>query len=159
MRTALAVAVAALLAVVVTAALFTKRARSMRNRIQPINVGAPGNVLSPCPGTPNCVASQDAKGSQLMPPIPFKGRVEDAQARLREAIASMARGKVTVDRPGYVAVEFRSRLLGFVDDAEFVLDGKKGEIRFRSAARVGHSDLGMNRRRMNAIRKLFERGE
>ncbi len=158
MRTALAAAAVAVVVVVLTGNLFVKRARSMRNRIQPTNVGAPGNVLSPCPGTPNCVASQDAKASQLMPAIPFTGRVEDAQARLREAIGSMARGKVTVDRPGYVAVEFRSRLLGFVDDAEFVLDGKKGEIRFRSAARVGHSDLGMNRRRIKAIRKLFERG-
>lgn len=145
--------------VVVVVALLWGRARSAKNRWHPSTVGASTTELAPCPATSNCVASQGAAGSRLLAPIPFAGRAADAQVRLREAIASMARGTVVADRPGYIAVEFRSRLFGFVDDAEFVIDDQKKVIRFRSAARVGRSDLGMNGKRIEAIRKVFTRGD
>ena len=57
---------------------------------------------------------------------------------------------------GYVHVECRSWLLAFIDDVEFVLDEPTGVIHFRSASRVGHSDAGVNRQRMEDFRRAFE---
>ena len=56
---------------------------------------------------------------------------------------------------GYLAFEFRSALFRFVDDVEFLFDEAAKEIRFRSASRVGHSDLGVNRKRMKTIARAF----
>jgi uncharacterized protein (DUF1499 family) len=46
-------------------------------------------------------------------------------------------------------------LMGFVDDVEFYLDPTVGKIQMRAAARLGQSDLGVNRDRLEAIRAAF----
>jgi uncharacterized protein (DUF1499 family) len=90
-----------------------------------------------------------------MSPISFPGPVEQAQERLRRILGEMPRASITADRPGYLAVSFRSRVFGFVDDAEFALDADRKEIHFRSAARTGYYDFGVNRSRMESIARAF----
>ena len=58
-------------------------------------------------------------------------------------------------RPGYLYAEFTSRLMGFVDDVEFLLEAA-GAIQVRSASRLGKGDLGVNRARIEAIRALLD---
>ena len=77
---------------------------------------------------------------------------------LRQLIQQMPRSKVVKSTDTYLHAEFTSPLFRFVDDAEFSFDTKRDEIHFRSASRVGYSDLGANRDRMNAIREQFEKG-
>ena len=113
-------------------------------------------VLPPCPSRPNCVSTQAGDRRHRMSPILFRCPVEEAQERLRRIVRGMARAAVTADRPGYLAASFRSRIFGFMDDAEFVLDGEKGEIHFRSAARTGYYDFGVNRSRMESITRRFQ---
>ena len=108
-------------------------------------------ALTPCPEKPNCV-STEASGKAQMAPMPFAGTVAEAQDALRRAIAAQPRSTITRDEPGFVAAEFRSRVFGFVDAAEFVIDGDARVIRFRSGARSGHYDFGVNRERMDALR-------
>jgi len=43
--------------------------------------------------------------------------------------------------------------MGFVDDVEFLLDEKAGVIHVRSASRLGRSDFGVNRDRVETIRR------
>jgi len=112
-------------------------------------------ILAPCPSRPNCVSTQAWDARHRMSPILFRGPAAEAQERLRRIVQGMARAAVTADRPGYLAVSFRSRVFGFVDDAEFVVDGEKGEIHFRSAARTGYYDFGVNRSRMESIARQF----
>ena len=57
----------------------------------------------------------------------------------------------------YIHAEFRTRLLRFVDDVEFRLESETNEIAVRSASRVGYSDLGANRRRLERLRGELER--
>ena len=113
-------------------------------------------LLAPCPSSPNCVSTRAQDPGHRMAPIPFRGSVEEAQERLSRIVKGMARATITADRPGYLAASFRSRIFGFVDDAEFVLDGEKGEIHFRSAARIGYYDFGVNRSRMESITRQFQ---
>ena len=115
--------------------------------------------LRPCPSSPNCVSSQAVDPRHLMAPIPFAGAPEEAQARLRTIIRAMPRAEITRDEPGYLAVSFRSRVFGFLDKAEFVLDGNSRLIHFRSGARTGYYDFGVNRSRMERITAAFTKAD
>ncbi|WP_043364258.1 DUF1499 domain-containing protein [Methyloversatilis discipulorum] len=108
-------------------------------------------ALTPCPDKPNCV-STEASGKAQMAPIPFSGTVAEAQDALRRALTAQPRSMITRDEPGFVAAEFRSRVFGFVDAAEFVIDADARVVRYRSGARSGHYDFGVNRERMDALR-------
>jgi uncharacterized protein (DUF1499 family) len=93
-----------------------------------------------------------------MAPILFSGPPEAAADRIRAIIATFPRATIDRDSGNYMHVEFRSALFRFVDDVEFLIDPNAGQIHFRSASRVGHGDLGANRRRMEAIGAAWNRG-
>ena len=76
--------------------------------------------------------------------------------RLLPVLRAVPRTTIVQSGADSVRVEFRTRFFRFVDDAQFVFDDKAKTIHFRSASRVGHSDLGVNRRRMEGIRRAFE---
>ena len=65
---------------------------------------------------------------------------------------------IVVERADYLHAETASKMLGFVDDNEFYLDRKARVIHVRAAARLGFSDLGANRARIEALRKRFVSG-
>ncbi len=119
----------------------------------PRGLGANDGRLAPCPATPNCVASRDAAPRQSMEPLRYAGSQEEARRALLSIVKRMERGRVVDERPGYIRAEFRSRFFGFVDDVEFLFDGGAGRIDFRSASRVGRSDFGANRVRLEEIRR------
>lgn len=110
--------------------------------------------LPACPDSPNCVSTQGS-GKHAIAPIVFSGTPGDARAKLLSILRAMPRTKIVAADGMTVRAEFTTRLFRFVDDAVFVVDGESKTIHFRSASRVGYSDLGVNRRRMETIRKLF----
>lgn len=112
-------------------------------------------ALRPCPARPNCVSTETTDPRHRMEPIPFEGGAEAAQARLEAVLRSMPRTTIAIERPGYLAVEFRSQAFGFVDEAQFLFDGKSRTIRFRSGARTGYSDFSVNRGRMEQVAEAF----
>jgi uncharacterized protein (DUF1499 family) len=65
-------------------------------------------------------------------------------------------GEIVVATDEYVAATFSSSLFGFIDDVECRLDASPKRIQIRSASRVGHSDLGVDRKRMEAMPRLFD---
>jgi len=113
--------------------------------------------LGPCPLTPNCVNSEEGtRGGAAVEPLSFEGPVEEAQAALLELLASEPRVSIVETQPGYVHAVYKTRLLRFRDDVEFRLDDATKEIQVRSASRLGLSDLGANRRRVEALRERWE---
>ncbi len=157
MRRPLAIAssilVALLLAIVLSLAV--RSALSSR----PSNLGALQGRLAPCPNTPNCVSTRAADAEHRIEPIHFEGTQDEALTRLATIIRAMPRAQIVTESPGYLHAEFTSRLFRFVDDVELLVDGPGKTIHFRSASRTGYSDLGVNRRRMEAIRQAFDRSE
>jgi uncharacterized protein (DUF1499 family) len=124
----------------------------------PRGLAQPGAPLSPCPSTPNCVSTEAGDPGHAMPAVPFTDAPAAAQARARAALTAEPRTRVVLERPGYLHAESRSRLLRFVDDVEIVVDPTARVFRFRSASRVGRSDLGVNRKRMERVsRRLTQR--
>ncbi|WP_336623621.1 DUF1499 domain-containing protein [Methyloversatilis sp.] len=111
-------------------------------------------VLTRCPDSPNCVSTQSDSAAK-MAPIPFSGDAAAAQARLKQVILAQPRATITREEPGFIAAEFRSRIFRFVDAAEFAIDAGASVIHYRSGARTGYSDFGVNRSRMEALAKGF----
>jgi uncharacterized protein (DUF1499 family) len=125
---------------------------------RPDNLGPQAGKLAPCPATPNCVSSQAEDEEHRAEPLRFTGTSGEAWARLVRAVTGMPRVTVVTADDHYLHAEFRSAFFRFTDDVEFLLDADDQVIHFRSASRVGHSDLGVNRRRIEAIRAAWEKG-
>jgi uncharacterized protein (DUF1499 family) len=123
---------------------------------QPDNLGIHQGRLAPCPDSPNCVSTQAEDATHRMEPISYMGSREAAQSKMLEILNEMERIEVVVDDPGYLRAEARSRIFGFIDDVEIYLDDEDKQIHFRSAARLGRGDMGVNRQRMEQITEAFE---
>lgn len=104
-----------------------------------------------CPASPNCVSTEAALDSQRMAAVPFRDAPDAAQARARAAVLAEPRTRIVRDEPGLLEAESTSFLFRFVDDVRIVVDAEARVFRFRSASRVGRSDLGVNRKRMTRI--------
>jgi uncharacterized protein (DUF1499 family) len=90
-----------------------------------------------------------------MAPLAFESPADDAMRRLQAIVRSMPQSRIVTADDRYLHAEFRSAAFGFVDDVEFLIDERAGVIHFRSAARIGYSDFGVNRRRMERIRERW----
>lgn len=152
MRRALTIVAAALAAVV--ALTLGGCALGLFAGKPPSNLGVKDGRLATCPTSPNCVSSQadPADATHFIAPIAFKADAGAAWRALRETVASSERVKIVGEQDGYLRAEFATKFLGFVDDVEFLLDAPAQVIHIRSASRLGHGDLGVNRARIEALR-------
>ena len=122
---------------------------------RPLNLGVNGGKLTECPSSPNCVSSQAADEDHQIAPLRYEGAKADALARLKAVVTSYGRTTIIEERDDYLRAEFKSAIMGFVDDVEFYFPDEH-VIHVRSASRLGYSDLGVNRKRVEKLRKLFE---
>lgn len=122
---------------------------------RPDNLGVADGHLAGCPATPNCVVSQGADADHLVAPIVYEGDRETARKNLIDILGVVPRTKIVEQRDDYILAESESRLMGFVDDSEFYFPEGEKVIQVRAAARLGESDLGVNRRRIEQIRLAF----
>jgi len=121
---------------------------------RPTNLGVQGGKLASCPSSPNCVSSQ-ASDNHAIAPLRFSGDAQAALRKLKTVVEAMPRTRIIDSKPDYLYAEFSTALMGFVDDVEFYCDGTA--IQVRSASRLGYSDLGVNRKRVEVIREAFDR--
>lgn len=124
----------------------------------PSDLGIQGEGLKPCPDKPNCVSS-------LAPPkddthfitalTPASPAALDALwQRLPETLKTLDIRIVELT-DAYLRAEATTRVMRFVDDLEFYKDSKSGVIQVRSASRLGYSDLGKNRERLERVREAL----
>ena len=114
-----------------------------------------GSKLKACPRSPNCVSSQASDPEHAIAPIVYTGNRAEAYARLKKVLMEMKRTTIVTEQEDYLHAEARSYIFRFVDDVEFYFPSAERVIHVRSASRVGHSDLGVNRKRVEEIRKRF----
>ena len=121
-------------------------------------LGLNNDQLVPCPKTPNCVSSQITDEKHFIEPIYFIGSRQETQVQLVQILKTLQRTNIIDMQNNYIRVEFTSKILKFIDDVEFYFPATKTEtttIYFRSASRLGYSDLGVNRKRIEKIRQKF----
>ncbi|MGC1453587.1 MAG: DUF1499 domain-containing protein [Nitrospirota bacterium] len=124
--------------------------------VRPVNLGIHDGKLAPCPSSPNCVSSQSSDREHAVDPLSFTGTAAEAHDGIKKIILSMKRARIITDTGTYIHAEFASAIFGFVDDVEFWFDESTKLIHVRSAARLGYSDLGVNRKRVEYIRAQWK---
>lgn len=126
-------------------------------------LGARDGRLQPPSLTPNSVSSQAGlypehpqRNFAQIEPLRFKGSGAEAMRQVTELVRTTPGATLITQTPGYLHAEMRTRWLKFTDDLELLLDEPAGLIRVRSASRLGLSDLGANRKRVEMLRAQFE---
>jgi uncharacterized protein (DUF1499 family) len=117
---------------------------------RPENLGVRDGKLAPCKRSPNCVSSQANPSDEEHYIAPIHGTMPV----VRKAVLEYPRTTIITDRPDYLYAEFRTKLMRYVDDVEFFFDGHV--IQVRSCSRLGRRDFGVNRRRVEELRRLIE---
>jgi uncharacterized protein (DUF1499 family) len=123
----------------------------MFNWRRPDNLGAKNGRLAPCRRSPNCVSSQaePIDKEHYIAPIEFRGSMQS----LRAALAELPLATIVRAEGDYLYAEFRTPILRFVDDVEFL---KAGDVlHVRSASRLGRRDFKANRNRVEQLRALI----
>ena len=145
--------------VLVVATLVAARFGAFSGRA-PDNLGVRDGKLKPPSRTPNSVTSQaelwpDApqKASAAIAPLPMKGDAKATIAKLAQIVEALPGAKIVERRDDYLYAQFTTALMRFVDDVEFWVDPAAHVVQVRSASRVGHGDLGVNRARIEQIRE------
>jgi len=119
-------------------------------------IGLQDGVLAACPGSPNCVSSESGNDeSHSISGLSFSGDATTAWQAAAAAVTSTG-GKIAKDSGDYLSATYESSLFGFIDDLELRLDAASQMIHVRSASREGHSDLGANRKRVEALRQAIQ---
>lgn len=119
---------------------------------RPTNLGVKEGKLAPCPNTPNCVSSQSDDPKHAIEPLPFVSITQ-----IKNVVENMERTTIIEETENYLYAEFKTKLMGFVDDVEFHKDDINQLVHVRSASRLGKSDLGVNRKRVEAIRQELQK--
>ncbi|MGK0290850.1 MAG: hypothetical protein ACI86H_002313 [bacterium] len=121
----------------------------------PKNLGVTKEKLAVCPNKPNCVSSQATSKKHLIKGFPLKASAKESIQAIKKIIKGMKRTTIVQEKDNYLYAEFQSALMGYVDDIEFYADETGKIMHVRSASRLGKSDLGANRKRVEAIRKKY----
>jgi len=121
--------------------------------------GLVSGALAPCPDKPNCVSSEAGEdAAHQIAPLDYSGTdTGEAWAKIQQVIEELG-GEVRTADDAYLAATFTSSLFRFIDDVECRLDASQNQIQIRSASRVGYSDLGVNRKRVEEITRSFNQG-
>ena len=134
---------------------------------KPNNLGMATGQLLACPATPNCVNSKSLDAEHRITPLTYTSSAEDAFNTLKTVVQSFKQSAIAPARSqsfaqetgNYIYAEFTIPVVGFVDDVEFLLDKDAQVIHVRSASRLGESDLGVNRKRIETIRAKFNQSQ
>jgi uncharacterized protein (DUF1499 family) len=118
---------------------------------RPMTLGVHDGKLAPCPASPNCVSSQSNDKNHAVEPIPFSGTSAETMADLKKVLFGMPRARTVTATETYLHAEFTSALFRFVDDVEFWFDESARTVHLRSASRIGSSDFGVNRKRVEDL--------
>lgn len=131
----------------------------MFSRAKPRGLGVTAGRLRDCPFSPNCVCSDATADTHRVPAFRLAMPPGEAWRAVRAAVKALPRTRLVSITADYLHAECRSALLGFVDDLELHLRPEAGVVAVRSASRLGYSDLGVNRARVDRLREdLVQRG-
>lgn len=140
-------------------AIFSFVTMSGCNGSQPESIGVHQQKLSSCPSSPNCVFSDAEDQKHQITPFQLNQDFEAGWSGVFDAIVAIPHSTVISQSNHYIHAEIKSRLFRFVDDLELLLNPVTGVIFVRSASRTGYSDLGVNRKRVEALRKKLQEND
>lgn len=123
--------------------------------MKPVSIGIVNGRLSAMPDSPNAVSSQTDIPDKYVEPIKVSVDPETVLKRIEVILREMGNNHIITRGENYIHAVFVTSIMRFHDDVEFLVDSDSGVIHFRSASRVGYSDMGANRKRYEKFRKLY----
>ena len=122
---------------------------------RPTHLGVTENRLAPCPSSRNCVSSDAVDTAHRVKAFALLDSPIEPWHVIREEVAALPRTTVVKETENYLHAQCVSALFGFVDDLELYLRESDDIVSIRSASRVGYFDFGVNRRRVERLRKAL----
>lgn len=126
-----------------------------QNLSVPSHLGYKEGQLAPMPDKPNAVSSQTNIVEKRVDTLPYKSNSEETIKLVLSVLNSMGNNEVQVQESHYIYSVFTTATLHFHDDVEILLDEKNKQVHFRSQSRAGSSDLGLNRKRYEQFKALY----
>ena len=126
----------------------------------PPKQGLVGDRLRGGNNKPNWICSESVIQSDIdhyMNPINYKQESKEAWDSIKRVVVMLG-GNIIREDGNYLHATYTSKLFRFVDDLELRLDETDKVIHMRSSSRVGYSDLGVNRKRVEKIISEFKLG-
>jgi len=127
----------------------------VKNNLTPNDLGVINGKLAKMPNKPNAVSSQTEEKEMKVEALDFKGNLNDSKNQLIKVIENYGNVKIIKNETNYIYVVFTTGIMKYHDDVEFYFDESKKLIQFRSASRIGYSDMGLNRDRYNKLREIY----
>ncbi len=123
---------------------------------RPDNLGVNDGRLAPCPASPNCICSDGCDPQHQTQPFRLKQPAADAWETVKHVVQQLPRTRIITQTDAYLHAECHSVVFGFVDDLELHLRPADNIIAVRSASRLGYSDFGVNRKRIETLRARLQ---
>ena len=127
-----------------------------KNTTIPSGLGVRNEKMAPLPTTPNAVSSQTADEEKKVTPFPFKGDIQQTKEAIKQALLAYKNIEIYAEDQNYIHAISTTGTMKYHDDLEFYFDEQAGLVHFRSASRVGYSDMGLNRERYNRLKDLYD---
>ncbi|MGL1891614.1 MAG: DUF1499 domain-containing protein [Spirochaetaceae bacterium] len=128
----------------------------VKNNKVPADLGVNDGKLAPMPKSPNAVSSQSDDPEKKVDPIPFKGDLNQSKEWIKKALEVYGNISIVKDESNYIHAVNTTSKMKYNDDIEFYFDEEVALIHFRSASRVGYSDIGLNRQRYDKLLELLK---
>ncbi|MGL1892604.1 MAG: DUF1499 domain-containing protein [Spirochaetaceae bacterium] len=122
-------------------------------------LGIENGLFAECPDSPNCVSSMAKDEKFYIKPIIALGTSIEINRQIINILNQIKSADIIINEDYYIRAEYNSKIFGFVDDVEFYFPKTKTEeiiIHIRSASRLGYSDMGVNRKRVEDFRIKFK---
>lgn len=98
------------------------------------------------------MSSQAQDSKHFIEAFKITGNPAQAWKTLKETLNKQSRVVITHETADTVHAEATSLVFRFVDDLDFIYNSQTNLIDVRSASRTGHSDFGVNRKRIETLR-------
>lgn len=121
------------------------------NMRTPKNLGVKDGKLAELPNKPNAISTQTDNKEFYVEPFPFKENLEKSKVAVLKAVEKYGDSEIVEKEANYIRVVFTTSKMRYHDDAEFYFDEEEKVVHFRSASRVGYSDMGLNKERYNKL--------
>jgi uncharacterized protein (DUF1499 family) len=128
----------------------------VKNTRIPGGLGVHEGKLSPVPTSPNAVSSQSEDPDKKVEPIPFQGGLKESIEWIKEGLRAYGSIEILEEEENYIHAVHTTGKMKYKDDIEFYFDDESALIQFRSASRIGYSDMGLNRQRYDRFRELLK---
>lgn len=128
----------------------------VKNNQLPTNLGVTDGQLAAMPKSPNAVSTQTSDAAYYVEPLKMKVDITSTVTAIEKAIKGYGGGEILIEEDTYIYVVFETGKMHYKDDVEFYIDMEEAVVHYRSASRIGYSDMGLNKERYMALKALYE---